>query len=131
MSQIISLNADLYNGAVEVANLKNVELSIQNEKIKDYDMDSTDPAVLEYGNMTYIIKAERGYTTKDILLTQIAAKTKLQLHVRPEGTGVGNEEFSLTDVVLDSYTVRFDRNTVVLENISGEGKSLNTDDQAA
>jgi len=121
MVQIFSRDAAVkINGATQ-AYLKNVRLSINYTKVKEYD-DAGEPDVLEYGDATYTFTAEEGYPDSTIIDLALG-RTKVAVIVYPEGATAGNDKFTLADTLLDVET-GWARNAVVITNISGEGKSV-------
>ena len=56
--------------------------------------------------------------------------TKVSVVVRPEGTGSGKTEITISNVVFNSWELSIEQDGVVMESVSGEGDSMTISTQA-
>ena len=128
-SPVLGKDAVIQIDGSDVGYAKNVRVGIESSVIKDYVIGSTDPAVLEFGNYTYTVRIEKMWIDKTYA-DKVKAGTKVTIVVRPEGTGSGKTEITLSDVVLNRFELNIAQDGVVMESVEGEGKSMTISTQA-
>jgi hypothetical protein len=122
MSGIIGRNADIYiNGSLAGA-AKGLTMGISVDLIKDYVIGSQDPNVLAAGNRSYPISIDTLFVDKTYA-TLVLNGTAITILVWPSGSPTG-EEYTLNNVVLTNWEKAISQDGVILEGISGEGKTI-------
>jgi hypothetical protein len=124
MSGIIGRNADIYiNGALAGA-AKGVTVGISVDLIKDYVIGSQDPNVLAAGNRSYPVSIDTLYVDKTYA-TLVLNGTAITILIYPSGSpSPPGEEYTLNNVVLSNWEKAIPQDGVILESISGEGKTI-------
>ena len=120
----LAKNAVLWDGSQAIGYCKEVTWSIEVDAIKDYKVDSYDPAILEPGQRTYKVTFRRFYIDKTYA-DKVSAGTKFTtLEVRPLGTGTGKEKYTFSNVVLLRFEGSWAAGGVVYERVDGEASGL-------
>ena len=122
MSGVIGRNADIYINGTLAGAAKGVTIGISVELIKYYVLGSHDPNVLEPGNRSYPVSIDLLYVDKTHA-SLVHLGTKIDIHVLPTGTPPG-EEYIYNDVVLTNWENSIPQDGVILETVSGEGKTI-------
>lgn len=112
-------NADVYIAGVAVGHAKNVRIGVDGTLVKDHDMDSKDPAILELGNLSYPVSAEKLFID-DTHLAQVLAGTPIGFQVKPSG----GKMYTFGDCVLNRWELTITDPGPLLSRVSGEGKSI-------
>ena len=128
-SPVLGKDAVIQLDSEDIGYAKNVRVGIESSIIKDYVIGSTDPAVLEFGNYTYTVRIERMWIDKTYA-DKVLNGTKVSVVVRPEGTGSGKTEITISNVVFNSWELSIEQDGVVMESVSGEGDSMTISTQA-
>ena len=113
----------------DVGYAKGVTVSIDADVIKDYAIGDADPAVLESGNKTYGVTFDLMWIDKTYA-EKVLNGTKVSVVVRPEGTGSGKTEITISNVVLKTWELTIVQDGVVLQSIEGEGDSMTISTQS-
>ena len=122
MSGVIGRNADIYINGTLAGAAKGVTIGISVELIKDYVIGSQDPNVLEPGNRSYPVSIDTLYVDKTHA-SLVHLGTKITINVLPTGSPPG-EEYIYNDVVLTNWENSIPQDGVILETVSGEGKTI-------
>ena len=128
-SPVLGKDAVIQIDSEDVGYAKNVRLGAEAGIIKDYVIGDSDPAVLEYGNYTYTVRIEKMWIDKTYM-EKVLNGTKVSIVVRPEGTGSGKTEITLSNVVLNRFELNIAQDGVVMESIEGEGKGVTISTQS-
>ena len=107
----------------EVGYAKGVTIGIDVDLIKDYKIGDDKPAVIESGNKSFSVSIEKMYIDKTYG-EDVLNGTKVSVVVQPAGTGAGNEEITISNVVLNSWELTIEQDGIILESVSGEGDSI-------
>lgn len=121
---LLGRDAVVLKGAVVIGYAKGVTVGIDHDLIKDYNLGSADPAVLEYGNTTFPVSIEKMYVDTTLFGSDILAKTKFSLEIRPQGTGAGKPKITLSNVVLTSWELTITQDGLIMEAVDGEATTL-------
>lgn len=121
MVQIFSRDGALEIDTVTVSYLKDVSVSVDYTVVKEYD-DDGEPEILEYGDVSYTFTAEVGYVDKTHA-DKVLNRTKVNVILYPAGNTSGKEKVTLSNAVC-KWNMRWRRNAIVLQNISGEGTGI-------
>jgi len=111
-------------GSTAIAKAKNYTMSISEDVIKDYSMDGVDPEVLAPGDRTTTFTVEKLWVDSiyvKLLLNQTYAGVTAVFC--PAGISAGEMTITLSNVILSRWNMTADKDGVVLEGVSGEGKS--------
>lgn len=122
-SPIVGRNAVVKVDGVDVGYATGVTLSISADLIKEYSIGDDKPAVLESGNKTVEVSIEAMYLDKSYA-EKVYNGTPVTIVIQPAGAGSGLEEVTVGDVVLTSFEMTIEQDGVIMESISGEGKSI-------
>ena len=109
--------------STDVGYAQGVSVSIDVDLIKEYKIGSNTPAVLEAGNQTFKVSVDKMWIDS-AYADKVLNGTKVSMVVRPEGTGSGKTEITISNVVLNSWKLSIDQDGVVMESVEGEGDSL-------
>lgn len=120
---IIGRNCVFMDGAAAVAHGKNITVDWKRDQIESRVFESANPDSLDYGNIHTTFKVEFVYFQNEGFLAKVLAGTKLTIKVRPQGTGAGKEEWTLTDCVID-LGVEIPQNEHVRMNVTGKATSF-------
>jgi hypothetical protein len=121
---VIGRNAHIKMNNVVVGYGKNFTIGIRKGIIKEYMFQSTDPGLLETGNCEYPWTCELMWIDS-VYAALVLDGTKITIEVGPEGsTPVGSTKITLSNAILNTWNLNIKQDGVVLENISGEGKTL-------
>lgn len=122
-SPLLGRSAVIKIDETEVGYAKGVTIGIDVDLIKDYKIGSDKPAVIESGNKSFSVSIEKMYIDKTYA-EDVLNGTKVSVVVQPAGTGAGNEEITISNVVLNSWEMTIEQDGVILESVSGEGDSV-------
>jgi hypothetical protein len=111
--------------ATTIAYVEDVETSLDQDLIKEYCFGQQNPAILAAGLQSYKVSMKRMFTDMSIF-NLVSAGTAMQVIVGPAGTttGQGNPKITLTGFIMKTWNIKFDQKGVVLENVNGEGQSI-------
>ena len=122
-SPIVGKNAVIQIDGEDVGYAKGVRVSIDVDLIKDYVIGSDTPAVLEAGNKSFSVSIEKMYID-NTYAQDVLNGTKVNIAVRPAGTGSGLPEITISNVVLNSWELSIEQDGIVMESVEGEGDSI-------
>ncbi len=122
-SPLIGRNAVVLKGTTEIGYCTGVTTSIDSDLIKEYAMGDDKPVVLAAGNKTFSIDIEKMYIDNAYAQDVLNGST-VTIEIRPQGTGSGKPKITLSDVVLNSWELSIEQDGVIMESVSGEGKSI-------
>jgi hypothetical protein len=131
-SPVLGRSAVIQMDGTDIGYCKGVTVSISADVIKEYFISATNPdrpSVLESGNKTFEVSIERAWIDKTYA-EKVLGGTTVNIVVRPEGTGSGKTEITLSDVVLTSDEITVEQDGIVMESISGEAKDITISTQA-
>jgi hypothetical protein len=131
-SPVLGRSAVIQMDGTDIGYCKGVTVSISADIIKEYFISATNPdrpSVLESGNKTFEVSIERAWIDKTYA-EKVLGGTTVNIVVRPEGTGSGKTEITLSDVVLTSDEISVEQDGIVMESISGEAKDITISTQA-
>jgi len=128
-SPVLGKDAVIQIDSEDVGYAKGVTVSIDVDLIKDYKIGSNTPAVLEPGNESFKVSIDKMWIDKTYA-DKVLGGTKVSVVVRPEGTGSGKTEITISNVVLNSWELSIDQDGVVMESVEGEGDSMTIDTQS-
>jgi hypothetical protein len=131
-SPVLGRDAVIQADGADIGYCTGVTVSISADVIKEYFISATNPdrpAVLESGNKTFEVSIERAWIDKTYA-EKVLGGTAVAIVVRPEGTGSGKTEITLSNVVLTSDEISITQDGIVMESISGEAKDITIGTQA-
>ena len=128
-SPVLGKDAVIQIDGEDVGYAKGVRVSIDVDLIKDYVIGSDTPAVLEAGNKSFSVSIEKMFID-NTYAQDVLNGAKVNIVVRPAGTGSGLPEITISNVVLNSWELSIEQDGVVMESVSGEGDSITFGTQA-
>lgn len=128
-SPVLGKDAVIQVDGSEIGYAKGVRVSIDVDLIKDYKIGGDTPAVLEAGNKTFSVSIDKMWIDKTYA-EKVLNGTKVSVVIRPEGTGSGKTEITISNVVFNSWELSIEQDGVVMESVSGEGDSITISTQA-
>ena len=128
-SPIVGKDAVIQIDGEDVGYAKGVTVSIDVDLIKDYAIGSDTPVVLEAGNKSFSVSIEKMYID-NTYAQDVLNGTKVNIVVRPAGTGSGLPEITISNIVLNSWGLSIEQDGVVMESVEGEGDSITFSTQA-
>jgi hypothetical protein len=121
---LIGRNARLVKDGQPIGYCKNISVKATQEMIKDYSMDSNDPAVSGPGKRTFTWSAERLFTDKTYLQLLLDG-TQFDLVFAPDGSPLNASLYETwNDCTVLSCERKAGETGAVLENVSGESQSV-------
>ena len=128
-SPVLGKDAVIQIDGEDVGYAKGVRVSIDVDLIKDYVIGSDTPVVLEAGNKSFSVSIEKMWIDSTYA-SDVLNGTKVSVVVRPEGTGTGKTEITISNVILNSWELSIEQDGVVMESVEGEGDSITFSTQA-
>ena len=122
-SPVLGKDAVIQIDGEDVGYAKGVTIGIDVDLIKDYVIGSDTPAVLEAGNKSFSVSIEKMFID-NTYAQDVLNGAKVNIVVRPAGTGSGLPEITISNVVLNSWELSIEQDGVVMESVSGEGDSI-------
>jgi len=129
-SPVLGKDAAIQMDGSDIGYAKNIRLGAESSLIKDYVIGDKNPAVLEPGNYTYTVRIEKMWIDKTYM-EKVVNGTKVSIVVRPEGTGNGKTEITLSNVVLNRFELNIAQEGAVMESVEGEGKGITVEIQSS
>lgn len=117
-----SITAD-YTPLESIGYAQGLTLGVDVDLVKEYKIGSDKPEVLSAGNKSFTVSIDMMYIDESYA-SKVKAGTEVYLVVRPAGTGAGKEEFIINNVVFNSWEETISQDGVIMESVSGEGKSV-------
>jgi hypothetical protein len=111
--------------ATTVAYAQNVNTSLDQDLIKEYILGQQNPAILAAGLQSYKISCGKLFADFSFM-TLVSAGTASSWILGPAGSTTGSPKVTLTGVILKTWTMKWDQKGVVLEDVNGEGQSIQT-----
>lgn len=116
------------NGVVTIAgvvcgSLKNMNLDISAEKLKEYVMGNDKPDSLDSGNKSYTFSIEKLFVDSTHI-NQVSLGSAIAIIFSPEGSAAGKWKYTLNSAILDKASIKQAQGGYVMHNVSGEGLSL-------
>jgi len=122
-SPLLGRSAVLKIDSTEVGYAQGIRVGVSADLIKEYKIGSDKPEVLESGNKTFSVSFDAMYIDKTYA-EKVLNGTAVDVVIQPAGTGSGNEEITISDVVLTSWEMTVSQDGVILESVEGEGKDI-------
>jgi len=110
-------------GETVVGSVKNMNLDISAEKLKEYVMGSDKPDSLDSGNKSYNFSFEKLFVDSTHI-NQVNAGTVVTIIFSPEGSAAGKWKYTLNSCILDKASIKQAQGGYVMHNGTGEGMSL-------
>ena len=120
---LIGRNGVVTIASVAVGSLKNINVDVSAEKLKEYVMGSDLPSDLDSGNKSITFSVEKLFVDSTHI-NQVLAGTPVAIIFSPEGSAAGKWKYTVNSVVLDKASVKQAQGGYVMHNVSGEGMSL-------
>ena len=120
---IIGRNADIYVNDELAGAAKGVTVGISADLIKDYVIGDDKPNVLASGNKSFPVSIDTLYVDKTYA-TLVLNGTAITIEVHPGGSGESQGKYILSSVVLNNWEKTIPQDGIILESVSGEGKSI-------
>ena len=128
-SPVLGKDAVIQIDSEDVGYAKGVSVSVDRDTVKEYKIGSDKPAVLEPGNQTFSVSINKMWIDKTYV-EKVLNGTKVSVVIRPEGTGSGKTEITVSNVVFKSWELTIDQDGVVMESVEGEGDDLTPNTQS-
>jgi len=120
---LIGRNGVVTIGGVVVGSLKNMNLDISAEKMKEYVLGNDKPDSLDAGNKSYTFSVEKLFVDSTHI-TQVSLGSVVALIFSPEGSAVGKWKYTVNSCILDKASIKQSQGGYVMHNVTGEGMSL-------
>ena len=120
---LIGRNGVVTIASVAVGSLKNINVDVSAEKLKEYVMGSDLPSDLDAGNKSITFSIEKLFVDSTHI-NQVLNGTVVAIVFSPEGTAVGKQKYTINSAILDKVSVKQAQGGFVMHNVSGEGMSL-------
>ena len=120
---LIGRNGVVTIATVAVGSLKNINVDISAEKLKEYVMGSDLPSDLDAGNKSITFSIEKLFVDSTHI-NQVLNGTVVAIVFSPEGTSAGKQKYTINSAILDKVSVKQAQGGFVMHNVSGEGMSL-------
>lgn len=98
-------------------------ISIDIDLVKEYQLGSQEPAVLEAGNRSYRISFDKMYVD-ETYANMVLGGSPVTVEIHPKGTNVGLPKITVSNVILTSWELTVSQEGVLAESVEGEGKSI-------
>lgn len=109
--------------AVTVGYAQDFTLDMSAEKIKEYALQSAQPAIFASGNQTLKFTLGRLYIDTTYQTLFLAA-TSITIIMAPAGTSGGNPKITLNGAILDTSNMKVSQKGIVGENLAGEALAI-------
>jgi len=120
---LIGRNGVVTIASVAVGSLKNINVDVSAEKLKEYVMGSDLPSDLDAGNKSITFSIEKLFVDSTHI-NQVLNGTVVAIVFSPEGTSAGKQKYTINSAILDKVSVKQAQGGFVMHNVSGEGMSL-------
>jgi hypothetical protein len=120
---LIGRNGVVTIATVAVGSLKNINVDVSAEKLKEYVMGSDLPSDLDAGNKSITFSIEKLFVDSTHI-NQVLNGTVVAIVFSPEGTSAGKQKYTINSAILDKVSVKQAQGGFVMHNVSGEGMSL-------
>ena len=98
---------------------KSIKIGVAATLVKDYSLDSQDPALLKQGNRSYPVSIESLFIDSS-KANLVLAGEPVDLDVTPDG----GLKYTVDDVVLSDWELEVTDGGALLQNVRGEGASI-------
>lgn len=120
---LLGRNARLYKDGVVIGYGKNISVKASAELIKDYSMDSLEPAIVAPGKQTFAWTAEKLYINGE-WMTLLLNGTEFDIVFAPTGSNTQAPYETWSDCVVLNVERTAGETGGVLERVDGEAKSV-------
>ena len=127
---LIGKNGVISIAGVAVGKLKNINVDISAEKLKEYVMGSDRPDSLDSGNKSFTFSIEKLFVDSTHI-NQVLNGTVVEIIFGPEGTGAGKQKYTINSAILDKASIKQAQTGYVMHNVTGEGMDLTPGTYAA
>ena len=111
--------AEVKLGATSHGYAKSIKIGVAATLVKDYSLDSQDPALLKQGNRSYPVSIESLFIDSS-KANLVLAGEPVDLDVTPDG----GSKYTVDDVVLSDWELEVTDGGALLQNVRGEGASI-------
>ena len=111
--------AEVKLGATSHGYAKSVKIGVSASIVKEYSLDSQDPALLKQGNRSYPVSIESLFIDSS-KANLVLAGEPVDLDVTPDG----GLKYTVDDVVLSDWELEVTDGGALLQNVRGEGASI-------
>jgi hypothetical protein len=120
---MLGRNAIIQINTVTVGYATGFSMDLSAETIKEYALQSDQPAIFASGNKTLKFTMKRLYIDSTYV-NLFLGTTAVTIVLGPAGTSVGNPKYTLTGAILDKSTITVDQKGVVGEDLAGEALGI-------
>jgi len=120
---LIGRNGVVTIATVVVGSVKNLNLDVSAEKMKEYVMGSDLPSDLNAGNKSFTFSIEKLFVDSTHV-NQVLNGTVVAIIISPEGSAAGKWKYTVNSAILDKASIKAAQGGYVMHNVSGEGMSL-------
>jgi hypothetical protein len=124
---LLGRNARLYKDGIVIGHGKNISVKGAAELIKDYDMDSLNPAIVAPGKQTFKWTAEKFYLNGS-WMTLLLTGTSFDIVFQPAGTYKTAPYEEWTGCVVLNVERTAGEAGGIIEKIDGEGTAVSVHD---
>lgn len=120
---VLGRNAVIRKDGVDIGYAKGVTAGIDVDLVKEFNIGSDTPAVVEPGNKSFPVSIDKMWIDSTYA-TDVLNGTKVEIIVLPAGSAAGKPKYTYSNVVLTSWELTVEQDGVVMESVKGEAKSL-------
>jgi hypothetical protein len=120
---LIGRNGVVTIGGVVCGSLKNMNLDISAEKLKEYVMGNPNPDSLDSGNKSYSFSVEKLFVDS-AYVNMITLGSVVAMIFSPEGSAAGKWKYTVNSCILDKSSIKQSQGGYVMHNVTGEGMSV-------
>jgi hypothetical protein len=120
---LIGRNGVVTIGVTVVGSVKNVNLDVSAEKMKEYVMGNDKPDSLDAGNKSFTFSLDKLFVDSTHI-NQVLNGTVVTILISPEGSAAGKWKYTINSAILDKVSVKQAQSGYIMHNVTGEGMSL-------
>jgi hypothetical protein len=120
---LVGRNAVVQIGVVTVGFAQGVTANMTADLIKEFQLNSDKPAILEDGNKHFKFTVDKMYIDKTYA-QQVYSGTSVDLIFAPAGTSTGKEKITYKTCTFTAWDMKVDQKGIVGEKVAGEASDV-------
>jgi sporulation protein YlmC with PRC-barrel domain len=118
---LIGRNGVITIATVAVGSVKNINVDISAEKLKEYVMGNDKPDSLDAGNKSFTFSIDKLFVDSTHI-NQVMNGTVVAIAFSPAGTSA--QKYTINSAILDKGSIKQSQGGYVMHNVTGEGMGL-------